>query len=442
MPANQLPYNGFASQERFPQPQAGAGAQAGTRAPARFAPLICFLIGLSVLVPIAPEARLTLYDLVAVGLVVAHPQVVRDLFGTFLALLVASLAFMALSVFINGSGMAALAGRGYPSVALFVESVGYCIVIRNSPDKGRAALVAGTMIGICCHYFYPNDLRVHDYPIKFLIGVPLGAGLLALYALASGGKAPSVAFIAVLLVGYAVFCFAGGTRSVGGVYFASAIVVLCMGFLRVPASYRRLAPVFIIGAAILGYGVTELYAFLAIKGLFGYRAAEIAIFQSSFGSILLGGRPEIIVNLLGIGDHPFIGVGIYNYSNEYLYDLISLSVYASDDVLSSGNILYHSALVATAFETGIPSAIVWLYLVYIAIFAVPLLSLEKGITRSFVAPLLLMTAWIILYSPPIPYNRFVLAIGVGLAFTMRFDWMQKQLGESGATPVLSQAVVS
>src|SRR5690606_30899804 len=123
--------------------------------------------------------------------------------------------------------------------------------------------------------------------------------------------------------------------------------------------------------------------------------------------ILLGGRPEIIVNLIGIRESPLWGVGILNYPTIYLYDMINLSVYSEDDVLDLENILYHSALFATAFESGLVAAAFWGVLLYRTAFVVPLLAGLEETFRAYVAPLVIITIWHILYSPPIPYNRFI-----------------------------------
>lgn len=393
-------------------------------------PVLCFFLALSIMVPVAPEARLTAFDAVAGFLILHYWRMVRTLFRPAMFLLLISLAAMTTSAYLNGSETRALIGRGYQPAALLLETMGFFVLIATTDDKGRAAAVLGAMAGICCHYFYPSDLRVLDEPIKFLVGVPLGAGLLALYALAIKRASASSVLIVTLMIAYALFCFMAGSRSIGGVYFASAIMVALVGFIRIPAGYAKFAPLAIIAIALAGYGVTELYTFLAIKGFFGERAAGIAAFQSSFGSIILGGRPEIIINLSGIRDAPIFGVGILNYPSIYVYEMIRLSVYSEESILDLSNILYHSALFGTAFESGLIAASFWVFILYRTLFAMPLLAGMKIHQRAFIAPLLLMTAWHILYSPPIPYNRFIMATGLAFAFFIYDEW--KRLREADA----------
>jgi hypothetical protein len=318
--------------------------------------------------------------------------------------------------------MRALAGRGYQVIALLVEAIGYYILVSSSGEKGRSTVALGAMIGICCHYFYPSDLRVLDEPIKFLIGIPLGVGLLALYTLAVPRALVSVTLIVILMISYALFCFLSGSRSIGGVYFASAIVVAMVGFVRIPANYAKIAPLMILVAGAVGYGFTELYTALAIHGVFGDRAAGSAAFQSSYGSIILGGRPEIIVNISGIRDAPILGVGILNYPSIYVYEMINLSVYSQQDIFDLGNILYHSAIFGTAFESGLIATLFWIFILYIALFSILLLNKIPVGHRSFATPLVLVTIWHILYSPPIPYNRFIMSIGLGFAFFVYDEW--------------------
>jgi hypothetical protein len=398
------------------------------------APILCFFLAISVMVPIAPDARLTAFDAISGFLIIHYWRLVRQVFRLAIALLLISLAAMVASAYFNGSDSYALAGRAYQPVALLTEVMGYFILITATSWQGRAAAVLGAMAGICSHYFYPSDLRIIDEPIKFLIGVPLGAGLLALYALVIRRVSASVLLIAGLMAAYALFCFLAGSRSIGGVYFASALLVGVVGFIRIPLNYSKLAPFVIIVIALTGYGFTEIYTFLAVKGFFGERAAGIAAFQSSFGSIILGGRPEIIVNISGIRDAPIVGVGILNYPSLYVYEMIRLSVYSENSVLDLSNILYHSALFATAFESGLIAASFWAYMLYRTLFALPLLANMKAHYSAFVAPLLLITAWHILYSPPIPYNRFVMATGLAFSFFILQEWKMTRAARLSELP--------
>lgn len=382
----------------------------------------CFLLGASVALPIAPEARLTMFDGIALLLILRSWRIVMSVFKPAIIVLTISSLAMGVSAYLNASEMRALAGREYQMIFLLIETMGYGILIGRTNDKGRSALALGVAIGICSYYFHPSDARVLDEPIKFLLGIPLGVGLLALYALVQPRASASVPLVVGLMIGYALFCFLVGSRSIGGVFFVSALIVVGIGWVAVPRNYKIIAPVVIIIAALSVYGLTELYTTLAVHGVFGARAAAIAAFQSSYGSILLGGRPEIIVNVSGIKDAPFFGVGVLNYPSIYLYEMINLSVYSKDEVLDLDNILYHSALFATAFESGIIAAAIWGFLLYAALIAVPLLKNVATGYRAFVAPLLLITIWHILYSPPIPYNRFVMGIGLGFAFFLYIEW--------------------
>lgn len=387
----------------------------------------CLLIGLTIAVPVAPEARLTLFDGVALLLIVRGWRDAMALFRPALLILALSGLSMAVSAYLNGSGLIPLVGREYQGIALLVEAMGYGVVLVQSDDRQRAALALGVAAGICCHYFYPVDPRVLDEPIKFLIGIPLGVGLLALYALVQPRSGASTLLIVGLTVVYALFCFLVGSRSVGGVFFVSALIVIGIGWVRIPRNYKTVAPIVIVIAALLGYALTEAYTALALHGVFGNRAAGIAAFQSSYGSILLGGRPEVIVNLAGIRDAPVFGVGILNYPSIYLYEMIQLSVYSQDTVLDIDNILYHSALFGTAFESGTIAALFWVYVLYMALLAVPLLRNMATSQRAFIAPLLLITTWHVLYSPPIPYNRFVIGLGLAFAIVLYDEWKRSRV---------------
>lgn len=398
----------------------------------------CFLFGISIALPIAPEARLTMFDGIALLLIFRNWRMVMAIFKPAIIVLIISALAMGLSAYLNASEIRALAGREYQSIFLLIETMGYGILIGRTNDKGRSALALGVAVGICSYYFHPSDARVLNEPIKFLLGIPLGVSLLALYALVQPRASASVPLVVGLIIVYALFCFLVGSRSIGGVFFVSALIVLGIRWIAIPRNYKIIAPVVIIVAALSIYGLTELYTTLAIHGVFGARAAAIAAFQSSYGSILLGGRPEIIINVSGIRDAPFFGVGILNYPSLYLYEMINLSVYSKDEVLDLDNILYHSALFATAFESGIIAAAIWGFLLYVALIAVPLLKNVATGYRAFVAPLLLITIWHILYSPPIPYNRFVMGIGLGFAFLLYVEWKRTRDNDQAKDP-LNQA---
>lgn len=395
---------------------------------------ICLLAAMTIAVPLDNQARLTLFDIVASALLVTGWRQTRGLFSGFALALAISLAAMAASVYWHESGLLAFLGRSYSSILLFVEVMGMYILASRTTETGRAALVLGAMLGISAHYFYPNDLRILDNPIKFLLGIPLGTAAMAGYALLAQDRQVSALPAASLMVAYSLFCFLAGSRSIGGVFFAAGMCLMLLPYIRVGKRYGYLAPIMMVAFGIGLYSFAELYTFFALKGFFGNTAANIAAFQSSFGSTLVGGRPEIIVNLIGIGDSPIFGVGIGNYPTIYLYEMIRLSVYSESTVLELDNILYHSAIFATAFESGIPSALFWAMAFYLALFAIPLLRTMPVGQRAYVLPLLLVTGWHLLYSPPISYNRFVMAPGLAFAFYAYAAWLRERRGELVAAP--------
>ena len=73
--------------------------------------------------------------------------------------------------------------------------IGFFLLLWHTDDRGRSAATFGAMAGMCCHYFYPSDLRVITEPIKFLLGIPLGVGLLALYALTVKRATATIAIV-------------------------------------------------------------------------------------------------------------------------------------------------------------------------------------------------------------------------------------------------------
>jgi len=374
---------------------------------------------MSVLVPIAPQSRLALLDVCCLGvLAIRLPSLwrVREV-RTTAALLVLYSTLLAASALLHGLPLSNLIRRDYGAVFLVVEAFGIYALLREGGFLRQALLIVALTIGISFHYFYPTDERVLEQPIKFLLGIPLGVFIAVSAAILAGRSPLGRQVSTLLLVAYALMCLLSGDRSVGAMFFLTAVLIhLKLGFVNT-RRYKLWYPLVLVGGLVLAIGLSELYASLAISGAFGESAARIASYQKQlFGSLLLGGRPEVMINLLAISDSPFIGHGPLAQTPKYLDAFALLGIYEESYINEDEQVLYHSMLFTAGHEAGIFAAMFWAYLLHKLTFSIPVvIQLGRRIAPA-VLPFLFCGIWNILFSPLNSYARWQVAIGVALAF--------------------------
>ena len=220
-----------------------------------------------------------------------------------------------------------------------------------------------------------------------------------------------------------------GSRSIGGVFLVCAALTWVRFDVAFTQQYTKRFPLFLLIAFAGGYILSEVYTYFAIAGFFGDVAQGIADFQSGFyGNILLGGRPEIIVNLAAFLDSPLIGHGPLSVRVEYINLLVDIGVYSEDLVYSDPEVLYHSMLFGAAHEGGFPAMLLWLFLTYKIAYAIPLFLATNRAAAFIATPFLVVSLWHIIFSPLIAYNRWLLAFAISLAFLVHD--MRKRFAES------------
>jgi hypothetical protein len=396
----------------------------------RLSPLLVFVVGASVMVPIAPESRVVLFDICAAAVVAfrfgqlySSPQVRQlvVLFAVYSALLL-------LSTFLHGLPGMNFVRREYGVVLLVLELLAVYALLLDGEYDQQLLIVAAVMFGMCLHYFYPVDLRVQDEPLKFLLGVPLG--VLGAAAISSVTRGYSIGryVIAIAFLCYAALCVFQGSRAVGATFLVCAVLAFVRLDVVRKKSYRFWFPFILVGGLIGLYLITEAYASLAIAGAFGERAAGVATFQKQvFGTLLLGGRPDIPINLLAIYDSPLVGHGPLDQTQKYLDAFSLLGIYRDEDVADDDQLLYHSMFFTAGHEAGIFAMALWLFLIYKLAFSITaVISLGRRIAMV-VVPLMIHAIWDILFSPLNSYNRWTTAVGAALALYWVGKWRGRVL---------------
>jgi O-antigen ligase len=383
-------------------------------------PPIALIYGLSVGIPLTPDARLTVFDLLSIIFVFRYFRVfVSDVYlKRMLVLFVVYFAALIISTGINGTPLLNLYRRGGTALMLLMEISGIYLFLLHAKRRDLGILLVSMMLGTCLYLIYPIDVRMSDEPLKFLLATPMAVlvgGVFFNLKLPQFASRIAISFISLLLAGLFFF---RGARNPGGILIVFSVFIwihLSKDRLQQLMHRRLRLFIYFVVMAVAGYGLIELYTYAAIAGYFGDRAAVIAEFQSQFfGSILLGGRPEILANLAAISESPLVGWGPLAEDFPHQLLLLGLGVYGQDWFENDGS-LYHSMIFGAGHEAGIPAMFLWLALLYWC-FKACLISLSKHRKHKYFLPLWLSAIWNLLFSPLISLNRPQIAAAVAFAF--------------------------
>lgn len=377
-----------------------------------------FLFGLlAFAIPLDASSRVILFDVVAC--LIVFGSVSYDRVSNFSKLIILSAAVyifgLILSSFVNGFDYLSLARRLFGIAFLTLEALAVRRILSETNEKEFFRFIVGSMIGIALHINYPTDDRVFEQPIKFLIGLPLGVILIALGSTmfakryASSIVAASISFIVGVLYLY------GQNRSIGGVFIVAGILMMLRHQWSTLRHLHLRYVTAMIALIISIFGISEIYTRMSLAGLFGPLSQQITDFQvSAMGNVLLGGRPEVYVNIIAFLDRPLLGHGPFNDNFHYLQLLASLGTYSQEIIYGDPELLYHSMIFTGLQETGLFSIPFWLLTIYLITMALFLrTSLIRG-RSDILLPILLVSVWHVLFSPLIPYNRWPVAIALGV----------------------------
>lgn len=383
-------------------------------------PPIALLYGLSVGLPLTPDARLTVFDLISIIFIFRYFRVfASDIYlKRMIVLFAVYFAALAVSTEVNATPLQNLGRRGGSGLMLLIEISGIYLFLLHAKRSDLGILLVSMMLGTFFYLIYPIDERTSYFPLKFLLATPISVLVGGIFFnLKLHPFAARIAVSGISLLWAGIFFFQGD-RNPGGILLVFSVLIwftLSEARLRRLMRRRVLLFKYFIVMAVGGYVLIELYTYAAIAGYFGSRAAVIAEFQHQFlGSILLGGRPEILANLVAISESPLVGWGPLAEDLPHQMLLLGLGVYGQDWLEGDGS-LYHSMVFGAGHEAGIPAMFLWLVLLYWC-FKACLLCLSKHRKHKYFLPLLLNAIWNLLFSPLISLNRPQIAAAVAFSF--------------------------
>jgi hypothetical protein len=383
-------------------------------------PPISLIYGLSVGIRLTPDGRLTIFDWISIIFVLKYFRTFTSnvyLRRTTVLFAVYGVALI-VSTLVNHTPLWSLLRRGGTALLLLIDIAGIYLFLIHSKQRDIGILIVAMMLAAFLYFIYPVDSRMTDEPLKFLLATPITVLVGALFFNIKLPQFAASAAVSCLALIFAAIFFLNGDRNPGGILIGFSVLVWCSisaGRRRELMHRRILLFNYFLMMAVGAYGMTELYTYAAIAGYFGDRAAGIAEFQSQvLGSILLGGRPEILVNLIALAESPLVGWGPLAEDAPHQLLLMSLGVYGQDWLDNDGS-LYHSMVFGAGHEAGFPAMLVWIALLYWCCKA-SIVSLSKWGRYKYFLPLLLNAMWNLLFSPLVSLNRPQIAAAVAFAF--------------------------
>jgi hypothetical protein len=309
--------------------------------------------------------------------------------------------------------------RGWSKIAF---SLGTFVALSLLIGDNRRRLVlfaAGLVVGLLIQYKHNPLVYAATQPWKFGIGFPITLALVILACHRFVYRVPLLS--PLILAGAAGLNLVKEYRSLAGICFLTGAYVLLQQRTRarsgraVTATPGRVVAVIAVGG-VLVFGFIGLYGYTANRGLLGGAAAQEYQHQSAgkFG-VLLGGRPQTLVEAQAVFDSPVIGHGSWAKNSKYTYGLLRAmqrSGYTptSGDVygiLHSNTIPTHSYLFGSWVEAGLLGAVFWIAIVVLACQVLfGLYRIRDPLTPLF-AFIIVDLLWAVAFSPYGSQDRFI-----------------------------------
>jgi hypothetical protein len=220
---------------------------------------------------------------------------------------------------------------------------------------------------------------------------PIYAGALlmaVLFPLRSIGFIPWVAVFAVCITSAFWLLFWGGSRSIFGVMFVTALIVACYAYFRplVQAVLRNLLLSLVVMGLLCAMAF-QTYKHLALSGVLG--EAEYQKYMGEIGesdSGALGSRDDLIRAWPFLKAHPLVGAGS---------SAVDRWGVIQDDFKIPG----HSAVVGAWTQNGIAGLVFWLYALYLVFDFMRKRMIYFGDWFPFIASQMMVAVWHIMFSP-------------------------------------------
>jgi hypothetical protein len=222
------------------------------------------------------------------------------------------------------------------------------------------------------------------------------------------------AIIAVLSVG-------PDARNLGGRALIAFVLCFVQPYVRPQfVTIRKFAKSLAVIAVVVlvtSYSVLSLYGLLASKGFLSEEATSKYEMQrlTDLGpyGLVLGGRPEALIAVQAILDRPILGHGSwarsYYYYAKYL-ELAQLGFDISQFNLDDTDALWeqkegepfipsHSILFNTWVEGGIAAGMLWIYVLFLTLYAIVVTIHGRSPISPLIFYVLLLLTWNIFFSP-------------------------------------------
>lgn len=401
----------------------GAGpAPAAAAAGIRIDPWIgiAFVYPLSQLVMFAFVGQLYLMDLLAIPLLLMLlrlPGAAARLkgLGLLFALLALWLFSQMLTDLVRGSSPQDYL-RGWARIVFFALQLA---ALWLWLPRRRAYIVAFALgLGLAALFGVPEQFAGNAW--KF--GFDRALAFIALGGLVWGAMAlPQLRYLVPpVLLALALLLLLQAARSAFGILFLSAIITgTILLFAAAPGLRRRLSgwsyAVLLLGGATVAAGTTAIYTTAVEAGYLG-RDALVKYRDQSSGEVplILGGRTEALVSLRAIADSPLVGHGSWARDPRYvgLHHAIRvrLGLPAFDAEQGKRDLIpSHSYLMGSWVEAGIGGALVWLWVLVLALLAIYRLLKRDEVLAPLVAYCAVALLWSVLFSPFGSTERFFVA---------------------------------
>ncbi|WP_109487975.1 hypothetical protein [Occallatibacter savannae] len=300
--------------------------------------------------------------------------------------------------------------RGDAAIIFFGLDLLGLIVILSGNDRRKLIFVAGAAIGsIVVTIARPSELAQDD-PWKF--GYAFGVVNLVLLVSCYFYERRLYIISALLILFVASINLIENYRHEVG----QLLLLIALVFPLIPERVGRLRFLSRAGAKmrlILSFGLALCAVLLAgslidaitSSGLLSEDAAAKNKSQRKGGSLLLGGRPEILVSSVAVMQSPIVGYGSWPKNSNYVEMLFDIQVRSgvsdptATDELRTDLIPTHSHLMGAWVWAGILGAVFWFYVIGIVCRGIFQIALERSASAPLYAFLLLDALWNIFFSP-------------------------------------------
>lgn len=316
--------------------------------------------------------------------------------------------------------------RGWSNVVFFLVSFASLSLLIDGRWRRVMLFAVGLAIGETLQFIFHPIIYAAGDPWKFGYGEPVTLAGVMVASLPTVYRRPIVSTGILVMLG--VINLKMGFRNLAGTCLLAAFLILiaARSTYRVRLDRRAFRTITILATSVLaGFMVVAAYGYAARQGVLGVRAQQKYNSQQGKLGILIGGRREIIAEVLAIRDSPIIGHGSWAKDPKYAAaakQVLFKAGYTTNAGSSSSDLIpTHSYLFGAWVAGGIPGAVFWLWA--FALGASVLLRLHRLADGRVVLVAFLGSAflWYVLFSPLGAGGRLVAAFYLIVVLLARKD---------------------